>query len=93
MWWRSQNLSKPVVDGSGQKWHFRVWQDFPGSRYTQRIYFWNEERTETGMFEVVEEQSLHISRLRQRIAKLAKDAAFRHRYLMPLKFPVERHYA
>jgi hypothetical protein len=93
MWWRGQNLSKPAVDGSGQKWHFRVWHGSPDNRYTQRIYFWNDDRSETGMLEVVEEQSLHVSKLKQRIAKLAKDAAFRRPYLKPLQFPVERHYA
>jgi hypothetical protein len=86
-------LSKPVVDGNGDKWHFLVWHDFPDERYTQRIYFWNESRSETGMFEVVDERSLHVSRLRQRIDKLAKNAEFRRRYLMPLQFPVERHHA
>jgi len=92
MWWRSQNLEKPIPNAAGGKWHFRVWHDFVAGTYLQRVYFWNDERTETGVAEFTGNCTLNVTRLKQRIAKLAKDQRFRAHFYRPLSFPVERHH-
>jgi hypothetical protein len=68
MWWRGQNLEKPVHDGAGRSWHFRVWSGFKGDQMVQRIYFWNTDRSHTGLFEVVGDQTVHVRKIKQRIA-------------------------
>jgi hypothetical protein len=91
VWCRGQNLEKRV-DSTGREWQFRVWVDFVNGRPVQRIFFWNKERTDSGILEFKGDQTLHIRRIRDRISKLVKDAEYRGRYRRPLRFPVERHY-
>jgi len=59
----------------------------------QRIFFWNEARTVTGVIEMKADQTRHISRLKQVIAKLVSDPKYRARYTRPIEFPVEQKYA
>jgi|GEM_PF-3981523 len=92
MWWHRQNLDKPVINQVGERWHFLVWHGDTEGMYRQRIFFWKEDFSETGIVEIPESQALHIRRLRQRIAKLANDPEYRKRFLQPLQFPIERHY-
>ena len=61
--------------------------------YTQRIFFWDEPRADTGCVEFTRHQVLHVSKIKQRIRKIVTDAAYRERYRRALKFPVERHYS
>jgi hypothetical protein len=35
---------------------------------------------------------LHVSRIKQRFAKIAKDAEYRRQFARPLEFPLERHW-
>ncbi len=58
MWWKGQNLDKPRRDKTGRIWHFRVWHDFPDGVYTQRIFFWDDVQTETGLVELAGHQTL-----------------------------------
>ena len=92
MWWRGQSLDKPIDDKSGRRWHFLVWHGHLDGRYLQRIFFWCEDFSETGILELSEDQTLHVRKLRQRISMLAKDPEYRRRFKRPLQFPIERHY-
>ena len=92
MWWKHQNLDKPIQDSAGKRWHFRVWHDFIDGVYTQRIYFWSEDKQETGMLEFAEGQAVHVRKLKQRITKLVKDPGYRRRYRRKLRFPIDRYY-
>jgi hypothetical protein len=92
MWWRGQNLDMPRRVATGQVRHVRVWHDFVGGTYHQRIYYWNEERTESGIVPFDRDGTLHVRQLRQRIQRLLSDPAYRGRYSRPLSFPVEQHY-
>jgi hypothetical protein len=93
MWWTGQNLERPLLDVDGRRWHFRVWHDFVDGVYTQRIFFWDEARTETGWVELAQDQVLHVSQIKQRIRRLITDAADRERHRRARSFPVERHHA
>ena len=92
MWWR-QNLDLPQRDPSGRTWHFRVWHDFVEGEYQQRIFFWAEDRQQTGVVELRGSEALSVNRLRQRLRKLTHEPAYRRRFLRPLAFPVERYYS
>lgn len=93
MWWNYQNLDTPRTDRTGRAWHFRVWHGDAEGVWTQRIFFWNESRSETGVVELAGDKTLHISRLKQVIAKLVASPDFRSRYRRKIEFPVERRYA
>jgi hypothetical protein len=92
MWWTQSNLDKPRRDKRGRLWHFRVWYDFRDGLSTQRIYFWDNDHKEMGVVELVGDQTLDVSRLRQRIAKLVSSPEYRQRFHRELRFPIERHY-
>ena len=92
-WWKSQNLDRPVKGTDGRVWHFRVWHDMVGGAYTERIYFWDESREFTGCAEFSGDQVLHISKLKQRMRKIATDPSYIERFRRDLQFPVERHYS
>ena len=92
MWWKSQNLDKPVQGLHGSIWHFRVSHGRLGDTYTEHVYFWDEPRQITGCAEFPADQSLHVSKLKQRIRKIAVDPTYRQQFLRELRFPVERHY-
>ena len=91
MWWNGQNIDKPLPGRNGELWHFRVWHGEEDGVYLQRLYFWNELRSETGLIELRGDQCLHITKVKSRFRKLATDDEFRKQYLCPLKFPLERH--
>jgi hypothetical protein len=92
MWWKSQNLDKPIRDKNGHIWHFLIWSDFPSGVHTQRIYFWDGDKNETGVVELSGDQTLHITQLKKRIAKLATNPEYRRQFRCKLSFPIERHY-
>jgi hypothetical protein len=93
MWWKSQNLDRPVRGRDGRTWHFRVWHDVVEGAHTERIYFWDESREITGCAEFAADQSLHISKVKQRMRKIVTDPAYREQFRRELQFPVERRYA
>lgn len=92
MWWHGQNLDKPIAGPDGTVWHFRVWHDHVDGIYTQRIFFWDDQKTETGLLELRDDQAIHVKRIKDRLAKLAKDCDYRRQFLRPLQFPIERHW-
>jgi hypothetical protein len=91
-WWRGQNLDKPIVGQDGIKWHFLVWHDSVEGIRTQRIFFWDESRTQTGLVELRGNKTLHVKRIKDRLAKIAKDRMYRNKHLRPLEFPIERYW-
>jgi hypothetical protein len=48
-------------------------------------------KSEMGFVELRSSETLHASRIKQRFAKIAKDAAYRRRFTRPLEFPLKRH--
>lgn len=93
MWWKSQNLDKPIEGLGGSLWHFRVWHNVVDGTHIERVYFWDEPREITGCAEFAADQSLHVTKLKQRIRKIVTNAAYRERFLLKLRFPVERYYS
>jgi hypothetical protein len=91
-WWRGQNLDRPLTGPDGTTWHFLVWHGRIGGVDTQRIYFWDETRVETGLLDLTDDQTIHIRRLKDRLRRLAADSEYRRRFLRPLEFPIERHW-
>jgi hypothetical protein len=91
-WLRGQNLDRPVIGPDGTMWHFLLWHGQIGGIYTQRIYFWDEMRFESGFINLTDSQTLPIRRLKDRLKRIAADAAYRSRFVRPLEFPIERHW-
>lgn len=91
-WWRGQGLGGPLHGPDGEVWHFLVWHGAWEGAYVQRIYFWDETKRETGLVELRGDQTLHVSKLRDRERKVARDAGYRQRWLQPLAFPLERYW-
>lgn len=93
MWWNHQNVDSSRTDRTGQLWHFRVWHDHVSGTYIQRIFFWNESQSESGVIELVGHKTRHVSRLKQIIAKLLVSRGYRARHRRQLQLPVERNYS
>jgi len=92
MWWWGNNLDKPIFGSDQEPWHFQVWHGRHEGVYTQRIFFWNEPKTETGLIELKADQTIHVSRIKARLKKIALDPTYRTPFLMSLEFPLERHW-
>jgi hypothetical protein len=92
IWWTGQNLDQPIIGPDGTTWHFLVGHEFEGGEYVQRLFFWDAERAVTGLAEWRGSQALHVRRIKDRMRRIAKDAAYRARFVRPLSFPVERHW-
>ncbi len=92
MWWRNQNFEKPISDSSGKSWYFRVWYDFTDGLEVQRIFFWDEEKQETGIIELHGDKTVDHKKIKQRIIKIVQDASYRQKHLCALRFPIERYY-
>jgi hypothetical protein len=93
MWWNGQNLGKPLTAKDGVAWHFRVWTDHIEGKHVQRIYFWNDEQREMGCLELADDQTLHISKIKQRMQKIVRDPSYCEQFLCELQFPIERYYS
>lgn len=91
MWLNIQNLGMSRKDKSGNTWHFRYWEDSRNDQRTQRIFFWNTDKTETGMLELFSPH-LNRDRVKQTIAKIVSSPDYRQQYQKSLLFPLERHY-
>jgi hypothetical protein len=92
VWWNSQNLDRPIKTRDGSTWHFRVWHGSEEGNYRQRLFFWDEQKKNCGLAEFAADQTLHVSKIKQRMQKIVTDSAYRAQYLRELKFPVEKHY-
>jgi hypothetical protein len=92
IWWIGQNLDQPIVGPDGTTWHFLVGHASDGGEYVQRVFFWDENRTTTGLAEWRGSQTLHVRRIKDRLRRIANDEEYRSRFLRQLRFPVERHW-
>jgi len=92
MWWRNQNLDSPIRDTTGRMWNFLVWSDFVDGVQVQRIFFWDEDKRETGIVEFRGDQALDHKKIKQRIKKIVHNASYRKKHICELKFPIERYY-
>lgn len=92
-WWRGQNLEGPLQGPDGRTWRFLVWHGSLDDLHSQRIFFWDGARLETGLMELQGGDTLHITKIRDRQRKIVRDAAYRAKWLRPLEFPVERHWS
>jgi hypothetical protein len=77
----------------GVVWHFRVWTDHIDGKHFQRIYFCDEAQREMGCAEFADDQTLHVSKIKQRMQKVASDASYRKQFQCELRFPIERYYS
>lgn len=92
-WWRGQNIEGPLHGSDGRSWHFLVWHgQLDDCIYMQRVFFWDEDKRETGVIEFRDPDTLHISKIRDRQRKIVQDSTYRARWLQPLEFPIERHW-
>lgn len=92
MWWNRQDLDRPVKARDGSVWHFRVWHGSEEGGYRQRVFFWDDEKRTCGCAEFTADQTLHVSKIKQRMQKIITDPGYRSQYLRELRFPVEKHY-
>ena len=97
MWWDHQNLNSPRTSANGTRWNFRVWHDTWTSEgtvlYAQRVFYWDDDQTLCGVVLLPPGQTLHVSRLRALIEKLAAEPALREQHRCDIRFPLERHYS
>ena len=93
MWWNGQNLDRSRTDKKGRIWHFRVWHASVDGTYIQRIFYWDDSKVETGIVELSGDRTLHVSRLKQLIAKLTTSSDLRSQYQNKIEFPIDRNYA
>lgn len=92
MWWRGQNIDNPIIDKNGNYWEFKVWHDFVEGIYLQKIYFWDKNKDTTGVIELNGGNTVHKNKLKDKMKKLANDISYRNKYLLDLKFPLEKNY-
>ena len=92
MWWTTQNLDNELTDKNGIVWVFRVWHDHINGIYIQRIFFWTTTKDQSGVIEFKDDQTLHISKLKDRMIKITKNENYRNKFLIPRKHPVQDNY-
>jgi hypothetical protein len=93
MWWDGQNLDSPRQLKDGRSLHFRVWHAVVDSRHIARVFFWDDDRKETGVALLQPGNRTDVAALKALIEKIAADAGLRSSYARGLRFPLERHYS
>jgi hypothetical protein len=89
MWWYDQ---KPLTGPDSTRWYFQVWHGSIDGECCQRLFFWDEAKSETGLMEFRGSESLHFSRIKPRFSKIAKNPAYRQRFIRRLEFSLERYW-
>jgi hypothetical protein len=92
MWCNGKNLDKPITGPDGTVWHFSAWSDSVQGTWVQRLFFWNEAKSETGLIEFRGPDTLHVRKIKQRLSRIAKDSGYRKKHLRPLRFPLKRYW-
>ena len=62
-------------------------------RKAQRIFFWDDARTDCGVVVFVPGKLVPYPRIRDMIANLTAKASVREQYRRTLRFPLEDHYS
>ena len=92
MWWKDQNIDKPIIAKNGETWEFQVWHDHVDGIYIQKIYFWDKDKSTTGVIELKGANAVHKDKLKDKMKKVANDKSLRDKYSFELKFPLEKNY-
>lgn len=69
----------------GKRWNFREWHDFAGESFRESIFFWDDEKENTGVVHF--DPGVHVSRIHRTIKKLVEDTAFREANSKAIRFP------
>jgi hypothetical protein len=77
-------------DKSGKRWNFCYW--YQPVRKAQRLFFWDDERADSGVMIFLPGKTISYSRIRSLIDKLVADANLRKMHYRELEFPLERRY-
>ena len=88
---RGQHLEGPVRGPDGVEWHFSVWQGSFEGIGVLKLFFWNDDRTETGALVWRHPDIIGVPKIRDRQRKLATDRAYRARFHCRLDFPIDRY--
>jgi hypothetical protein len=90
---------KSRQDRKGNRWHFHYWHSsrfvFPSpdaQHRAQRLFFWNDDKSVTGVVLYTAGKTVPYARIKNMIAKLVANENLREQYTKPLAFPVEKHY-
>ncbi|WP_263359839.1 hypothetical protein [Acidicapsa ligni] len=89
------NEEKPRQGKNGERWNFTYWYLVCTSDRTkdaQRLFFWNEKKSECGVVILTPDKTVRYSRIRSLIEKLVADHELRRKYQRDIEFPLERHY-
>ncbi len=88
MSWTHQDTSSKCLHGpDGKKWYWQLECGFSeNGKLFERVFFWDETKSKTGMIEFKGDQAIHFSRLKQRVQKLVKNREYRERFTCPLRF-------
>jgi hypothetical protein len=83
---------KPITGPDGTIWHFSIWCGTVEGTYIQRLFLWDEVKSETGLIEFRSPATLHVRKIKQRASKIAKDREYRKKYIRHLRFPLSRYW-
>jgi hypothetical protein len=89
-WTNIKDFKKPFLSKTGQKWHVRLWMGDLAGVFTEYIFYWDDDKNETGKITLTGPDSLHVSRIKQKMIKLINDEKLRAKHNCELKFPIER---
>ena len=91
-WVNNQDSDKPIFSKAGMKWHFKTWMGNTDNIAYERIFYWNEDKSESGLIELKDSDTLHVSSVKQKIIKLINNQELRSKYRCELRFPIHKHY-
>ena len=91
-WMKQPGLRESIEDKNGTVWIFKYWSDINGEDCMQRVFFWDKEKLITGLMELKDGKTIHWSKIKDRVIKLANNKAYRDKFICELKFPVENNY-
>jgi hypothetical protein len=89
------NEEKPRQGKNGERWNFTYWHlvwTSDRTKSAQRLFFWNEKKSECGVVILPPGKTMHYSRIRSLMEKLVADHELRRKYQRDIDFPLERHY-
>jgi hypothetical protein len=89
----SSQILRSKQDKQGKKWNFSYWHTgiFTPIR-AQRLFFWDDDRTETGVLTWVGPATRRYTEIAKIAEKLAREPNFRRLNLRDLRFPLDRYY-
>lgn len=79
---------RPRMDKTGKRWNFHYW-----NQKAQRLFFWDEERTECGVVLFAPGSTRTYRQIENLIDKLVSDQSLRKQHLRELRFPLDRYYS